>query len=165
MEEEKEELSKLNKSFKKTIKTNNVSTRKVLFEKCIRGREMSDNFMRRTKAFYPDIHNTFDRKEFEMEDELIDLLEKINIAATKKSDKRSLPYNNVIISKNMLESDVSAMFDCRNIYRRIVSELLEKGLYKVRFYVHIENYDDDSNVMTRVFGISGIKYCFRYYTH
>ena len=85
------------------------------------------------------------------------------IQASTKTDKRSLPYNNVIVSRLMLETDVSAMFDSKRIYRKIISELLTKDIYRIRFYIHIETYEDNSNMMAKILGMCGLKYCFRYY--
>ena len=63
----------------------------------------------------------------------------------------------------MLETDVSAMFDSKRIYRKIISELLTKDIYRIRFYIHIETYEDNSNMMAKILGMCGLKYCFRYY--
>nr|QBM02790.1 hypothetical protein [uncultured archaeon] len=166
-DDENKSLNEANKIFKSmpsvSNKTNNVYCRKVLIEKCRRGREMSEKFLRRTDVFYPDIHNTLDRKETQIEHELVSIFEKLQIQASTKTDKRSLPYNNVIVSRLMLETDVSAMFDSKRIYRKIISELLTKDIYRIRFYIHIETYEDNSNMMAKILGMCGLKYCFRYY--
>lgn len=159
------EINKLNDSLGKPIKTNNVFTREVLVEKCYKGREMSKIFLKRTVGFYPDMHSKLDIKEAQMEEELIELFSKIHISASIKTDKYSLPYNGVVIYKSMLNSDVSYMFRPESAYRKIVAELIEKKIYKIRFYIHIETYEDESNQMAKILGLCGIKYCFRYYAH
>lgn len=153
------------KKYKILSKQNNVFERKVLLEKCYKGREMSKIFLQRTKLFYPNMHSTFDNLETRIEYDLIELLAKFQISATIKTDKRSLPYTNVIISKLILESDVNYMFNFERTYRKILSELLAKDVYKIRFYVHIETFEGDSTVMSRILQCSGVKYCFRYYIH
>ncbi|HWY35831.1 MAG TPA: hypothetical protein VNX68_14405, partial [Nitrosopumilaceae archaeon] len=136
-----------------------------LVEKCYKGREMSETFVKRISTWFPDIHKTLDRKEYQMEEELMSFLLKFQIYATKKSDKRSLPYTNVVTSTLMLASDISEVFAFEVAYRKIVLELLSKDVRKIRFYVHIESYDNDSTDFARAFGLCGLKYCFRYYIH
>jgi hypothetical protein len=143
---------------------NNVIQRIVLFEKSYKGREMSDVFLRRTKMFYPDIHSVLDRKETQMEDDLIELLQKFQISATRKTNKRSLPFNNVVICDLILESFVAAMFDYEKTYREIISDLIAKNAFKIRFYVHIETYTSNHPFWGNLGGC-GVRYCFRYYIH
>ena len=149
-------------AFKKKPAENNVFTKKVLTEKCRSGREISPLFLKRTEAFYNNnMHPLFDQQEARMENNLIELLENFQISATIKSNKRSLPYKNEIIVNLPVESDMSAMWDYRTTYRKIISELLEKNVYKIRFYVHIETFENAKSVFLNC----GIKYCFRYYIH
>lgn len=147
---------------KKSFKDNNVFERKVLIEKCRNGRFMSPIFLRRTEAFYKNnLHPLFDKQEENMENNLIELLKNFQISAMLKTDKRSLPYTNQIIVKLPVESDMNAMWNYSYANRQIIKELLEKNVYKIRFYVHIETYEDVRNIFLNC----GIKYSFRYYIH
>ena len=165
-------LKELNGKAKRPVKRNDVFHRKVLVEKCYKGREMSEEFIKRIKPFHPNIHSTLDRLEEEMEVDLINFLDKMQISATKKTEKRSLPYTNVITFDSMLASDIGGLasdiggvFMYKNSYRKILLDLLLNDVWKIRFYVHIESYDDTSNVTSRMFGVCGLRYCFRYYIH
>lgn len=155
----------LNTALNKPVVENDIYVKKVLLEKCKNGREMSERFIRRTKTWYPNIHNKLDSVETFMEDDIIILLKKVGINAVKKRDKRSLPYTHQIVEKLILESNVSAMFIYTRTYRKIVKELLNKGVDKIRFYVHIETFEDNSNKVSQLFEMCGVKYCFRYYIH
>jgi hypothetical protein len=154
-----------NKELNKPIVESKIFEKKVLIEKCINGREMSNRFIQRTKTWYPNIHKKLDSVESFMEEDIIALLRKVDISASKKINKHSLPYTNVVVSKLILESDVSAMFDYTRTYRAIVKELLEKGVFKIRFYVHLETYEDNSSRFAQMFSMCGVKYSFRYYIH
>ena len=145
----------------KKIRVTERTTRKVIVEKCPKGRSMSKSFVKRIEVFHPDIHSKFDRLETQMEGDLIESLSIVGIYAMMKSDKRSLPYTNSIVQKFMLESNINVTFDFRRTYRKIFSELLEKDVRKIRFYVHIESYDDYKHP----FNFCGISYDFRYYIH
>lgn len=154
-----------NKALKKQSAQSDVFQKKVLLEKCKNGREMSSVFIDRAKTWYPNIHKKLDSVEGFMEKDIISFLQSLDIVASVKTDKHSLPYTDVVVSKLTFESDVAAMFNYRRTYREIIKELLNKNVYKIRFYVHIETYDDESSGISRLFQLCGVKYSFRYYIH
>ena len=156
------QLKEFNKALKKRHLKDDIFEKKVLFEKCRNGRFVSPLFEKRIEAFYKgDLHTIFDRQESLMEGDLIALLQNFKIYAMLKTNKRSLLYTNEIVVKLPVESDMNVMWDYRNTYRKIVAELLGKNIYKIRFYVHVETYEDLQNI----FFNCGIKYCFRYFKH
>ncbi len=112
--------------------------------------------------FNGDLNEYLVKIETKMEEELIKYLEKVQITATKKSDKYSLPFQHEIIKKLMIESYVPACFEFHRILRPIVKELLEKNVFKIRFYLHVETYDREPKSF-QPWG--GIKYSFRYFIH
>lgn len=156
---------KLNDSFKQAFenKKNDVNKlkREILIEKCYKGRSVSPFFVLRVKKFYPDIHSILDRKEIQMENDLAEVLKKFQIYATTKTDKRSLPYREQVIVKLGIDVDMGAMFEYEMTYRNILKELLKKDARKIRFYVHIDTYQDDKLPAL----LCGVRYCFRYFIH
>jgi hypothetical protein len=165
MESDANVLKGLNELLKFNPAENNLLTRKVLFEKSINGREISPIFLKRIENFngygFKYIHSIFDKQETEMECVLIKLLKNFRIYATLKSNKRSLPYTNEIIVELPVESDMNAMWDYKTTFRKIVKELLDKNVFKIRFYVHVENYENPKNIFLNC----GIRYRFRYFVH
>ena len=153
-------LQEINAALKNKPVENNIFIKKVLIEKCYKGRMMSPKFLKRTETFYKNINSTLDRQESFVECALVELLSNFEIYAILKSDKRSLPYTNEIVVKLPVESNMNAMWNYKATYRKIVLELLEKNVHKIRFYVHMETYENDSWFLD-----CGIKYCFRYYMH
>lgn len=161
--EEIKKIVKKNKERDKKNKKNGVSKleRKVLIERCYNGRSISPFFIQRVKTFYPDIHSVLDRKEIQMENDLVEVLKKFQIYATTKTDKRSLPYREQIVVKLGVDVDMGAMFEYEETYRDILKELLNKDARKIRFYVHTETFQEDEMPWLRC----GVKYCFRYFIH
>lgn len=103
--------------------------------------------------------------EFEIKSEhsLINLFKNLNIHSRVKSDRYSLPYKEEIISVVECASFLNHAFNLNNITRDIVKELLDKEIYKLRFYLTvdaiIENDADDRHFFGRVI------YKFRYVKH
>ena len=112
--------------------------------------------------FNGDLKVYLPKLEEQMENLLIEYFKKVQITATKKTDKYSLPYQHEIIKKLMIESYVPACFEFDRILRPIVKELLAKDVYKIRFYLHIETYEREIKSF-QPWG--GIKYSFRYFIH
>ena len=96
-------------------------------------------------------------------DDLITLFDSLNIQSSVKTDRYSLPYKDEIISTIEGASNLDYAFTLSNITRDIVKELLEKEIYKLRFYLTvdaiIENDTDDLHFFGRVV------YKFRYVKH
>ena len=101
--------------------------------------------------------------EVKCENSLIDLFNSLNIQSSVKSDRYSLPYKEELISIVEGASYLNHAFTLNNITRDLVKELLDKEVYKLRFYltvdVIIENDTDDRHFFGRVI------YKFRYVKH
>ena len=123
-------------------------------------RVISEDYKRRITPFFEDFNKTLDELENKMEEDLIELLSKLQIRASKKQDKYSLPYTNEILKTLILESYVQGFLEYERIFPEIVKELLNKNVNKIRFYIHIEPYDIKNNFFGK-----GLKYNFRYYIH
>jgi hypothetical protein len=96
-----------------------------------------------------------EKHEIYLEKSLIETLGRISINAVVKTDRFSLPYNNEIVITLYGESYLSGPYEFHKVARKIVSELLEKNIYKIRFYIYME-FNTSS-----IFG--SIDYHFRYY--
>ena len=118
--ESPDEIMKLQKLFSDAAKQHafdsNVFERKILLEKCYKGREMSSLFLKGISKRIENIHDKLDDLEI-------------------------------------------------RTYRDIVKELLNKDVYKIRYYIHIETYGDESSKIPVIFNRGGIRYNFRYYIH
>jgi hypothetical protein len=55
------------------------------------------------------------------------------------------------------------MYEFTRIARPVIKELINKNLYKIRFYIFIETYDDKKSSILPLG--CGLKYSFRYYIH
>lgn len=101
--------------------------------------------------------------EIKCENSLIDLFNNLNIQSSVKSERYSLPYKEELISIVEGASYLNHAFTLSNITRDIVKELLDKNVYKLRFYLTvdaiIENDTDDRHFFGRVV------YKFRYVKH
>ncbi len=101
--------------------------------------------------------------EIKCENSLIDLFNSLNIQSSVKSDRYSLPYKEELISIVEGASFLNHAFNINNITRDIVKELLDKEIYKLRFYLTIdaiiENDTEDRTFFGRVI------YKFRYVIH
>jgi len=93
--------------------------------------------------------------EEKVEKSLIETMNRLNIQGYTKSDRYSLPYNNEIKIELYGESYLNGCYEVFRVARKIMKEILEKNLYKVRFYMFINVRDK---------GIMGsVEYCFRYH--
>ena len=101
--------------------------------------------------------------EIKCEHSLITLFDSLNIQSSVKTDRYSLPYKEEIICTIDGASNLGYAFTLSNITREIVKELLDKNVYKLRFYLTvdsiIENDTDDRHFFGRVV------YKFRYVKH
>lgn len=124
-------------------------------------RKIDESFIEKYKIFFgSDINSLLDNLENNMEEDLMELFPKFQIIASKKTDKKSLPYQYEIVCKLNSESYVNGMLEFHRTYRKIFKALLDGDVSKIRFYVHVEPYGDANKLFN-----NGIKYCFRYYEH
>ena len=99
--------------------------------------------------------NEFERK---VESSLIDTFGRISIDASVKTDPFSLPYQKEILITLYGESYMNGPYEIYRVARKIVKQLLDDHVWKIRFYVLIE-IDPDARLMGK------INYYFRYYEH
>ena len=130
------------------------------------GRPQRDDCPFARKRLSPFIKNDLelylDGFESHMEKKLTATLRNVDIQATVKRDKFSLPYEHERIVKLPLESFMNAVFDYRRVFRPVVKELLDKNVYRIRFYLWTDLFEDTD---TRPRIHAGIRYHFRYYVH
>ena len=100
----------------------------------------------------------FERK---CEESLIKTLGRIDIVASVKTVPYSLPYNNEIVVELRGESYLNGAYEFHRVARKIVKELLEKDLYKVRFYMYIDVVIPEKRTLLNPYG--SVKYHFRYH--
>jgi hypothetical protein len=95
--------------------------------------------------------------EKRIEKALIEMFRELDIQASVKTDRYSLPYTDQVLHTGYGESYLNAAFLSAPFKRKIVKELLEKNLFKIRFYVFAEIEDQ--------FPMGKVNYYFRYYKH
>jgi len=76
--------------------------------------------------------------ERDCEKSLIETFSRIDINAMVKTDPYSLPYNKELVVNLNGESYVNGPYEFYRVARKIVREVLENDLYKVRFYMFID---------------------------
>jgi hypothetical protein len=101
--------------------------------------------------------------EIQCENSLIDLFNKLNIQSSVKTDRYSLPYKEEIISIIDGASYLNHAFTINNITRDIVKELLDKNVYKLRFYLTVDAIIENDTEERHFFG--RVVYKFRYVKH
>ena len=103
--------------------------------------------------------------EFEIKCEhlLITLFDSLNIQSSVKTDRYSLPYKEEIISTIDGASNLDYAFTLSNITREIVKELLDKNVYKLRFYLTVDAIIENDTEERHFFG--RVVYKFRYVKH
>jgi hypothetical protein len=109
----------------------------------------------RTEAKYRKEIEAFEKK---CEESLINTLGRLDVHATVKSDRYSLPYQKEVIVQLGGESYMNGPYEFYRVARKFVKELLNENVYKIRFYILV---DVDTE-----FGMMGkVVYKFRYYIH
>ncbi len=73
--------------------------------------------------------------EMELETNLIDILNKVGIEASVKTDRYSLPYKNEFRQVQVSYRNIVEAFDFQLLTREIVNELIRKKVKKIRFYL------------------------------
>jgi hypothetical protein len=101
--------------------------------------------------------------EIKCEHSLITLFDSLNIQSSVKTDRYSLPYKEEIICTIDGASNLDYAFTLSNITREIVKELLEKNVYKLRFYLTVDSIIENDTEEKHYFG--RVVYKFRYIKH
>jgi len=107
-------------------------------------------------------------EEFERRTEksLIELLSGMDIKAQVKTDPYSLPYTEEIKVTIGGESYMNGPYEVARVFRKIVKEILNKEVGKLRFYFWINIITEIPEGVTGLNALSHsfgkIEYCFRY---
>jgi len=95
--------------------------------------------------------------EKKIEKDMIEVLFKMGIHATVKTDRYSLPYQFQVRTTQNGESYLNGAFESVKLYRAVLRNLLEMDVYKIRFYIFAEVEDS--------FPMGRVNYYFNYYIH
>ncbi len=95
--------------------------------------------------------------EKDIEKDMIEVLTKMGINATVKTDRYSLPFQHQIKTTQYGESYLNGAFESIKLYRAVLSEMVELNIYKIRFYIFAEVEDH--------FPMGKVNYYFNYYIH
>lgn len=95
--------------------------------------------------------------EKKIEKDMIEVLFKMGIHATVKTDRYSLPYQFQVKTTQNGESYLNGAFESVKLYRAVLSNLVEMDVYKIRFYIFAEVEDS--------FPMGRVNYYFNYYIH
>ena len=101
--------------------------------------------------------------EIKCENSLITLFDSLNIQSSVKTDRYSLPYKEEIVIILEGASNLDYAFTLSNITRDIVKELLDKNIYKLRFYLTVDAIIENDTEDRHFFG--RVVYKFRYIKH
>ena len=123
-----------------------------------------NNLIRKGKKIDLDDYMKF-ITEFEIKCEysLITLFDSLNIQSSVKTDRYSLPYKEEIVIILEGASNLDYAFTLSNITRDIVKELLDKSVYKLRFYLTVDAIIENDTEDRHFFG--RVVYKFRYVKH
>ena len=108
----------------------------------------------RTPEKYEDAMINLEKK---IEKDMIGVLSKMEINASVKSDRYSLPHQFQIKTTQQGESYLNGAFESYKLYRAVLKEIVNQDLYKIRFYIFAEVEDS--------FPMGKVNYYFNYYIH
>jgi hypothetical protein len=95
--------------------------------------------------------------EKKIEKDMIEVLSKMGINASVKTDRYSLPYQFQIKTTQYGESYLNGAFESVKLYRAVLKEMTTLNLYKIRFYILAEVED--------CLPMGKVNYYFNYYIH
>ena len=101
--------------------------------------------------------------EKKIEKDMIEVFSKMGINASVKTDRYSLPYKDEIVINIEGASYLNYAFTLKNITREIVKELIDKEIYKIRFYLTVDAIIENDTEDRFFFG--RVVYKFRYVKH
>ena len=93
--------------------------------------------------------------EKKIEGDMIEVFKKLGIHSIVKTDRYSLPYTNEIKTTQYGESYLNGAYESVKLYRKVLSELIEYDVRKMRFYILADV--EDTEYMGKV------NYYFRFY--
>jgi len=100
--------------------------------------------------------------ERDCEKSFIQTLSRIGTRGLVKTDPYSLPYTDEVEVPLYGESYLNGPYEFYRVSRRLLQEVLEKNLWKVRFYIKIDIVTEKSPDDSLLFLVN-ITYKFRYY--
>ena len=121
-------------------------------------------FLKNDKKNPADYENEMKLQETKLETDLILFLQKMNIYASTKSDRYSLPIEYEIVQSNQGVSFLNETFSTFDFYRQIAKALINAEIYKIRFYTFIE-IKDNGRSQKNSHRNRRVNYYFRYYVH
>lgn len=90
-----------------------------------------------------------------------ELLWNFNINASVKTNPKSLPYTHKISIVQKFNSYVNSVFFIEPLYRKILPQLIEDNLFKIRFFIDYQpHYNKEKPEL-----IDGLEISFCYYKH
>ena len=95
--------------------------------------------------------------EKKIEGDMIEVFRKLGIHSIVKTDRYSLPYTSEIKTTQYGESYLNGAYESVKLYRKVLSELIEYDVRKMRFYILAEVEDNEY--------LGKVNYYFRYYEH
>ena len=141
-------------------------------------RKLAPGFDKRYGSFFKESVDAYlDDFELRLEKHLIDLLRDLDIKASVKTDRCSLPHTKEVTARAIVASYINDAFFHYNILKPAVKELLANNVKKLRFYITTDIAEEDltfntSGLPEGVFKTNSfivkeyaIVYRFRYYAH
>lgn len=83
-------------------------------------------------------------KEKAIEENVINMLQELNIQASVKSDRYSLPAHGYVKSSAGDSSFINDIYDSSDVKRKLLKVILNDDCRKVRFYVYIYTTEDEN---------------------
>jgi hypothetical protein len=135
----------------------------IEFKKAFLIPQLSNLIRKEKKVDLEDYMKFITEFEIKCENILITLFDSLNIQSSVKTDRYSLPYKEEIICTIDGASNLDYAFTLSNITREIVKELLDKNVYKLRFYLTVDAIIENDTEERHFFG--RVVYKFRYVKH
>jgi hypothetical protein len=117
-----------------------------------KGKRTEENYLKKIEKFERDCEKSF-----------IETLSRIGTDATVKTDPYSLPYTDEVIITLYGESYMNGPYEFYRVARSFLKEVLEKNLWKVRFYIKIDIVTQNEPDYTTPLFMGRIDYRLRYY--
>lgn len=133
------------------------------FKKALLIPKLNDLIRKGKKVNIDDYLQVITDFEIQCENSLIKLFNSLNIHSSVKSDRYSLPYKDEIVINIEGASYLNYAFTLKNITREIVKELIDKEIYKIRFYLTVDAIIENDTEDRFFFG--RVVYKFRYVKH
>ena len=77
-----------------------------------------------------------EEEEIKLEKYISDILWKFNISSLVKTDRKSLPYQNIITCDTKYSKDYG-FTNKGTLLRNIMTKLLDENIYKIRFFINV----------------------------